>query len=264
MSIQIIGSNGNFIKYIIENKIENLFDDKILNYKLLKNKYYNKILTSKNDSDFLNQAIPHYIKELINIFSNYNDDYTLQQNINKFIIFLNEIIYNSDNFNIGNLYLLVNRENNELFEKLTNSIFKLNESLKNSNFKYTSNPFNDLTTILNGLEIKMTNQNNKNNYLINKIINKILNKINDYDDIIKSINNMYKIKLNKDSNKDLNSYLNTSKTKYNIDFIIYLILELDNIIIIYKILKSNINKLDNNINSIIELINNLYILIKNG
>lgn len=274
MSIQIIGSNGNFIKYIVENKLENIFNDKITNYELLKKKYYNKIVNKeiKITRDKLNLYKKHYIIEIIKLFNNYNKDLSLELNINNFIKFIHQILDNSNNFNIGELYLLVNRENDELFEKLNNAILKLVNIIKgnNKNFKIVGNqPFITLKKILQNIEYKKINNelnlNSNKNTNLNLIIDNILSEINNYNKIINKINNMYKIKLNKSNLDDynqtiLNNNFNSHKNNlFSDDFIINLTLELDNIIIIYKLLKSNIILLDNNINNIIELI---YKLIK--
>lgn len=78
MSISIIGSNGNKLVLITENKISNKFNDLELEYNLLTDKYLNKCNSMIIDRRCYN----HYIQQLSYLFIKSN-------NINDFIKYIN-------------------------------------------------------------------------------------------------------------------------------------------------------------------------------
>jgi hypothetical protein len=78
MSISIIGSNGNKLVLITENKISNKFNDLELEYNLLTDKYLNKCNSMIIDRKCYN----HYIQQLSYLFIKSN-------NINDFIKYIN-------------------------------------------------------------------------------------------------------------------------------------------------------------------------------
>ena len=79
MSISIIGSNGNKLLLVTENKINNKFKDINLEYKLLKDKYLNRCNSNIIDK----KCYKHFLQQLSYLFINTNNINDLIKYINK-------------------------------------------------------------------------------------------------------------------------------------------------------------------------------------
>ena len=235
MSISIIGSNGNELSLITEDKLYNKFDDIELEYNLLKDKYLgtcNAIIINK-------LHYSHFLNQLMNLFKPGEID------IDKFITFLN--IHNESK----NLYDFIKETVNKF-----NMLYNLNDiiqHIKKKLFNKTDNKkeydlYKEIKNILKKISIKFSkNQEIKNT--IDNIENSLL-------ELKKEI---LKIKMIEIKKKNFLEYNESNEKLYSKNFIENVMLNLDHVIMINKIVQKNIKGLDIIIN---KLTNELFTLHK--
>lgn len=235
MSISIIGSNGNELSIITEDKIYNKFNDIELEYNLLKDKYLGTcsgmIINKVNYS--------HFLKQLMDLFNPGETD------INNFITFLKN--HNSKT----SLYSHIKKTISE-----TNLLNNLND-----NITYIENKLNE--------NIRSTKSNEHDLYKdVKNILKKVLIKFPNDDKVLKTTDNIkkYLLELKKEilkvkmiNIKKINCLdVDISNEKlYSKKVIECVMLNLDNIVMINKIIQKNIIGLDKIINKIT---NELFIL----
>lgn len=235
MSISIIGSNGNTLSIITEDKISNKFNDIELEYNLLKDKY----LKTCNGMIINKVNYSHFLKQLMNLFNPGEID------VNNFITFLNE--HNSKTSLYSHIKKTISETDllNNLNGNITHIENKLNENIRSKKSNET-NLYKDVKNILKKVLIKFPKDSE---------VKKTVNYIESYLlELKKEILKVKMIVIKK--MKVLEENLSNDKL-YSKNFIDGIILNLDNIIIINKIIQKNIIQLDNIINKIT---NELFIL----
>lgn len=235
MSISIIGSNGNTLSIITEDKISNKFNDIELEYNLLKDKYLGTC-----SGMIINKVhYSHFLKQLMNLFNPGETD------VNNFITFLNE--HNSKTSLYSHIKETITKTDllNNLNDNITHIENKLNENIRSKKSNETD-LYKDVKNILKKVLIKFPKDNE---------IKKTVNYIESYLlELKKEILKVKMIVIKK--MKVLDENLSNDKL-YSKNFIDGIIVNLDNIIVINKIIQKNIIQLDNIINKIT---NELFIL----
>jgi hypothetical protein len=232
MSISIIGSNGNELSIITEDKLSNKFDDIELEYNLLKDKY----LETCNGMIINKVHYSHFLKQLMNLFNPGETD------INNFITFLNNhnnklSLYEHVKETITKYNLLLNLNN--IIEHFKNKLFVHIKTNENDLYK-------DIKKILKPILIKFPNDD--------KVL-KTTDNIKKYLlELKKEILKVKMITIKKISCLDVNI---SNEKLYSKNIIECVMLNLDNIVMINKIIQKNIIGLDKIINKIT---NELFIL----
>ena len=224
MSISIIGAGGNKLSIIIEDKILNKINDIEIEYTLLKEKYITKCSTM-----IINKiCYSHFVKKLIKLFNSESIDIIHFANfINKANNKLDLIFHikqQIDRFNINTkLYDIVTKINKKL--QIQNESNSLDKSIR---------------FILKKTQIDKRKTEEINKYLTNlKIIEESIAKI--------KLKRVPSIKIRK-----MNSII----------FINDILAGLDNLININNISKKYIIDIDDNINSITNILTSVYLSIK--
>jgi hypothetical protein len=235
MSISIIGANGNKLSLITEDKISNKFDDIELEYNLLKDKYLGKcnsiIINKIHYSHFLKQLMNLFnpgeinIDKFINFLNNYNNDINLYNHVKKTIIKFN-MLYNL----------------NDIIEHIKKKIFNDNKTSKIKKY--------DLYK-----EIKIILKNILKKFPKDEEIKKTSNYIELY--LLDLKKEILKIKMIYIKKIKILEYNQSNEKLYSKIFIENVMLNLDNVIVINKIIQKNIIGLDKIINKIT---NELFIL----
>lgn len=231
MSIEIIGSNGQKIKLITEDKINSIIQEKEISYNLYKKKYINK-----HDEN-------HLIKQCIKLFYKYDEYKSTDYNFYTFNKFLKKINKTKNIIDHINIFYY----QNNLFDKLNNSIIQILKEIFNEynieHIELNNNFYLDLLIIIHLL---------KNNNKIKKTV--------EYEELLFNLEKNIKI---------LSDYITTIQIlKIKENHIIFeedkkidikvMILILDNYIQNITFIKGNILKIDSIINIIIEDIYKFY------
>lgn len=235
MSISIIGSNGNELSLITEDKISNKFDDIELEYNLLKDKYLGKC-----NGIIINKLhYSHFLKQLMDLFNPGETD------IDKFITFLNN--HNNNTSIYSHVKETVNKFNmlynlNDIIQHIKKKLFNDTKSSKTNEHDL----YRDIKIILKKVLIK---------YPKNEEINKTNKYIKKY--LLELKNEILKIKMIIIKKLNFLEYNQSNEKLYSKKFIENVMLNLDNIITVNKTIQKNIIGLDKIINKIS---NELFIL----
>ena len=233
MSISIIGSNGNELSLITEDKLSNKFDDIELEYNLLKDKYLgtcNRIIINKIHYS-------HFLKQLMDLFNPGETD------IDRFVAFLNN--YNNDTSLYSHIKKTVNKFNmlynlNDIIHHIKKKLFKKTDKKKEYDL------YKEIKYILKKVSIIFSKDQE---------IKKTTNYIEIYLKEIKK--EILKIKMISIKKINFLEYNQSNEKLYSKKFIENTMLNLDNVILINKIIQKNIIGLDKIINKIT---NELFIL----
>lgn len=239
MSISIIGSNGNELSIITEDKLSNKFDDIELEYNLLKDKYLGTcsgmIINKVNYS--------HFLKQLMGLFNPGDTD------ISNFITFLNE--HNSKTSLYSHIKKTISETDllNNLNDNITHIENKLNKNIR-SNKSNETDLYKDVKNILKNVLIKFPKDNE---------IKKTVSYIEKY--LLELKKEILKVKMIVIKKMNILEKNISNDKLYSKNFIDRIILNLDNVIVINKIIQKNIIGLDTIINKITNELFNLHTLI---
>lgn len=244
MSIEIIGSGGNKLKLVTEDKIESIINENEITYNLYKSKY--KLTTDNKLDDFCNESNNHLLKQLMKSFYKYDDTLKFNHNLENFKKFLLKLQNTSDIIEYINIFY----NQNNILSKLNNAITKIIKKIIKRNhpgiqinyIELNNNYYLDLLMLQHILY-----EQNINNDEFKEYINILDNNIKLLIDFLNKIS-IIKLKINNYITFDNNCL---EKSKQIIDI---LDLYIENI----KFIKGNILKIDSFINIIIENIYKFY------
>lgn len=231
-SLEIVGSNNTTFTYIIDNQVEEILKKYKLQYDLYKKKYYLENNINENECK-------HLIKQLIDTFYIYDNNKKFEDNINLFIIHLN-------NCHNENIYYIVYSflNNNQILNNLTDILKKILSIFNLSNINIDSNIYLNLIYLITLIE-------NKYPDIDLTELKQSVDEFNSNIDILQILKLKSKLQV-----------INSTNTFCNLlhPFIENIDLLLNN----YNLLKGNILKIEYNINIITKNLNNIYLdIIKN-
>jgi hypothetical protein len=233
-SLDIVGSNNSKVTYIIDNQINEILNKYNLQYQLYKTKYQELLENPSNIND-----CKHLLKQLIDTFYYYNNSKTFDDNLNLFIIHLN-------NTHTNNIYYIIYSllENNGLLDNIKDIIKHILKLFNLSNVNIDSNIYMNLIYLITLIE---TNYNTIN-------LDELKSTLNSFNDNLETLKIIQLKKRIEVINYSTN-YCNLIKPIIN---------NIDLLLENYKFLKGNILKIEYNINIITKNLNNIYFdIVKN-
>jgi hypothetical protein len=233
-SLDIVGSNNSKVTYIIDNQINEILNKYNLQYQLYKTKYQELLENPSNIND-----CKHLLKQLIDTFYYYNNSKTFDDNLNLFIIHLN-------NTHTNNIYYIIYSllENNGLLDNIKDIIKHILKLFNLSNVNIDSNIYMNLIYLITLIE---TNYNTIN-------LDELKSTLNSFNDNLETLKIIQLKKRIEVINYSTN-YCNLIKPIIN---------NIDLLLENYNFLKGNILKIEYNINIITKNLNNIYFdIVKN-